>query len=162
MNRRPASWLMTGAGAALVVCTLFAYIQLVGAVASHHQALASVPRRATPSSQPSGTLVQTQAAGGDTIALTATPDPFGTYMFIVTVRNATGAPLQRATVEMVLTMPDMQMAALRLPLLPIDQPVPGTYAAQGVLAAGRWQAVVQVLAPGATQAAQATFRFSAT
>ncbi len=78
------------------------------------------------------------------------------------VQDAKGGPLENATVEMVLTMPDMQMAALRIPLAAIGPAAPGSYGAQGVLPAGRWQAVVQVLAQGAVQPVQATFRFSAT
>ena len=162
MNRRPASWLVTGAGAALVVGTVFAYHQLAGVFASRQHVAASALTQATPASQPNGTLAQTQTAGGDTVALTAAPDAFGTYTFIVVVRTATGVPLQGATVEMVLTMPDMQMAALRIRLSPANQQTLGAYEGQGVLAAGRWQAVVQVVAPDSTQAAQATFRFAVT
>jgi hypothetical protein len=154
MNRRLISCLITGAGAALVVCAIVGYNQLAGRLATSNQAAAT-------SGRPSGVVAQTQTAGGDTIALTAIPDPFGTYTFTVAVRNARGASLQGATVDVVLTMPDMQMAALRIPLPPISPPAPGAYQAQVALAAGRWQAVVRVLAPGARQPVQATFRFSA-
>lgn len=158
MNRR----LIAGAGAALVACTMLVSHQLADSFAGRNQAAASAPSQATLPGQSSGTVAQTQTAGGDTIGFTGTPDQFGTYTFTVAVRDAKGAPLQGATVGMVLTMPDMQMAALRIPLSPIGPPVPGAYQAQGVLAAGRWQAVVRVLAPGATHAAQATFQFMAT
>lgn len=145
-----------------MVCTVLAYHQLAHDLAGRSRAAAAAPSQATPSAQLSGAVAQTQTAGADTIAFTGTPDQFGTYTFTVAVRDAKGAPLLGATVGVVLTMPDMQMAALRIPLSPIGPTAPGAYQAQGVLAAGRWQAVVQVLAPGATHAAQATFQFLAT
>jgi hypothetical protein len=161
MNRWLISWRIAGAGVALGLCTVLVSTHLIASFAGRHQAGAVfAPSQASPSVWTSGIVAQTQAAGPDTIALTATPDPFGTYTFIVAVRDAQGVPLQGAAVDLVLTMPDMQMAALRIHAPPIVPPVPGTYQAQGVLAAGRWQAVVQVLAQGATHSAQATFRFT--
>jgi hypothetical protein len=159
MNRRLISWLSTGA--VVVLCAVVVFMHLIDAFASRAQAAAGfAPGQLTPSVPPSGLVAQTQIAAGDTIALTATPDQFGTYTFIIAVRDAKGAPLQGAAVDMVLTMPDMQMAALRIHVPPIVPPVPGSYSAQAVLAAGRWQAVVQVLALGATQPVHAIFRFS--
>jgi hypothetical protein len=162
MNRRLISWLIAGAGAALVIGATIISHQLVDGFGGRNQAAAGATGGAIPFDQSSGTVAQTQTASGDTIVFRAAPDQFGTYTFTVAVWDATGAPLQGATVGMVLTMPDMQMAALAIPLSPIGPRVPGTYEAQGVLAAGRWQAVVRVLASGASHAARATFQFMAT
>jgi hypothetical protein len=160
MNRRVLTWLVAGAGAALVAGALVAHLPSAGASARRQQA-APVQLRGAPSGRPAGLFGRARAAGGDTIALALTADQFGSYTFTVDVRDAAGAPVPGATVGMVLTMLDMRMAALRVVLPPSDPPAPGTYRSQGVLMGGRWQAVVQVLAPGATRPVEATFRFFA-
>jgi hypothetical protein len=160
VNRRLLSWRITGAGAAL----------LASAVLVAHGSLAlrsgvvTIGNHATAQSQATmcgrrGAVTQAQTAGGDTITLTASADQFGMCTFTVAVRDAKGVPLQGATVDAVLTMPDMQMPALRIALSPSSPPVSGAYQAQGVLAGGWWQAVVRVLAPGTTHAVRTTFRF---
>jgi hypothetical protein len=160
MNRRVLPWLVAGAGVALVAGALVAHRQPAGASAGRQPA-APVQLQGSPSGRPSGMSGQARTAGGDTIALALTPDQFGTYTFTVVVRDAAGAPLQGATVGMVLTMLDMRMAALQIALPPIGPPVPGSYRTQGVLMGGRWQAVVRVQPPGATRPVEATFRFFA-
>jgi protein SCO1/2 len=124
-------------------------------------AVASVPSRAATSGQPAGAISQTQVVGGEIVALTATPGRFGTYTFTVELMDASGVPTQGAAVDLQLTMTDMQMGSLRVHLAPITPTVPGAYQAQGVLSMkGQWQAVVQVVTPGATQPMQATFQFT--
>jgi hypothetical protein len=161
MNRRPIAWLVTGVSTVLVVCTLLAHDQLARVFASQSQAAASHPCNAATSDQLSGEIVRAQTVGAVTIGLTAAPDPFGNYTFIVTAQDANCAPLRGAKIDVVLTMPDMQMAPLRLVLSPVGPAAPGSYLGQGVLSAGRWQALVRVLAQGATQPVQAAFPFSA-
>jgi hypothetical protein len=115
-----------------------------------------------PSVESSATCAQTQVVGGEIVALTATPGRFGTYTFTVELMDASGAPSQGAVVDLQLNMPDMQMGSLRVHLAPVNPPTPGAYQAQGVLSMkGQWQAVVQIVTPGATQPVQATFRFPA-
>jgi hypothetical protein len=159
MNRRLISWLITGA--VVVLCAVAVSMHLTDTVAGHDQAATGfAAEQFTPTAWSSGRVARTQSVEGITIALTAAPDQFGAYTFIIAIRDAKGAPLQGATVDMVLTMPDMQMDPLRIHAPPIGAAVPGAYSAQGVLAVGRWQAVVQVLARSTTHAVQAAFGFS--
>jgi hypothetical protein len=154
MNRRLIACLGAGVGAALLVCVIAGYHHVAGRLADGNRAAAAP-------GQPSGVVAQTQTVGGETIALRAVVDAFGTYTLTIAVRDARGAPLQGAAVDAVLTMPDMQMAALQILLPPTGPSSPGAYQAQVALAVGRWQAIVRVLAPGTSQPAQATFGFSA-
>jgi protein SCO1/2 len=96
------------------------------------------------------------------VAFTATPGQFGSYDFTVTAQDPSGTPVQGAHVDIGLTMPDMAMSPLDVPLPPITPPIPGSYQARGVLSmAGSWQAKVRVIPSGATQPIIATFHFTA-
>ena len=161
MNRRPLRWLAIGAGSALVVCALLAHNQLAAVFANRTPATVPAQCHAATSDQPGGVIARAQTVGAVTIALTAAPDPFGSYTLTVTSRDANCAPLQGVTVDLVLTMLDMPMAPLHIVSAPVGPAAPGAYQGQGVLMAGRWQALVRVLAQGATQLVQASFLFSA-
>jgi protein SCO1/2 len=118
---------------------------------------------AAASGRSNGAFAQTQVASGEIVALTATPDRFGTYTFTVELMDANkGVPTQGAAVDLQLTMPTMQMGDLRVHAPAITPPVPGAYQAQGVLSMkGQWQVVVQVVVPGSSQPVRATFHFTA-
>lgn len=110
------------------------------------------------SGTPTSSYLATASDRGYRIAFTATPGQFGSYDFSVTVQDPSGVPLQGAHIVITLTMPEMVMTALDVPLAPIDPPIPGSYQARGVLSmAGVWQATVSVTPGGA----QTVFHFTA-
>lgn len=111
--------------------------------------------------QAAGTAIQTQNVNGATVSLTARPAQFGNYDFIVEVLDSTGKPVQNATVSLALTMPAMAMTPLTVTLGPTNPPVPGAYAANGVLSMyGQWQVTVKVQPAGGGAPLQTTFTFT--
>jgi hypothetical protein len=161
MHRRPVSWLVIGAGTALLVCTLLAHNQLAAIFTTHAAVTATALCHAAATGQPGGVITRAQTVGAVTIVLTAAPDPFGSYTFTVTAQGARCAPLQGAKVDMMLTMLDMPMAPLHIAPSPVGPAAAGAYQGQGVLMTGRWQALVRVFAQSATRPLQATFHFTA-
>lgn len=101
---------------------------------------------------PAHAITQRQTVQGYTVAFTALPGSFGTYSYTVTVQDAQGVPVQGATVTANLTMPDMRMAPISVPLAALAPGIPGAYRAQGVVAMlGHWRAAITVtLAGGVT------------
>jgi hypothetical protein len=161
MNRRPIPWLAAAAGAVLVVCLLLSHQQLAQVSAGLNQVGAPSPCRSAVISQLGGESAPVQVVGTDTIGFSSVPDQFLAYTFTVVVRSATCAPLQDATVALVLSMPSMpRMVPMRITLAAVGPSAPGAYQAQGVLMAGQWQALVRVSALGVAQPLQAAFPFS--
>jgi protein SCO1/2 len=109
-----------------------------------------------------GSFVQTQTVDGEALTLTAVPGAYGTYSFTVAAQDAQAQPLQGATVALDLSMTDMYMGDLVVPLRPVGFSAPGTYQATGVLSMyGQWQAIVEVTPQGSRQQVKATFTFTA-
>ncbi|HEV2238600.1 MAG TPA: FixH family protein, partial [Ktedonobacterales bacterium] len=101
-----------------------------------------------------------QTVQGYSVAFTALPGSFGTYVYTVTVQDAQGVPVQGATVTADLAMPDMRMVPLTVPMPALAPGVPGAYRAGNVVAMlGHWRAAVTVRIAGGG-VLRATFDYS--
>ena len=123
-------------------------------------AVMTAPVESRQASQIAGYFSQTQTNPGGTITLSGTPGQYGTYDFDVLVWDARSLPVQ-GTAVVELSMTDMNMGVLRIPLTALGDGMVGRYHAQGVLSmAGHWKAVVTVAPHGSGPAVQATFLFT--
>jgi protein SCO1 len=98
---------------------------------------------------PAEAIILRQTTKGYSVAFTAVPGTFGTYTYTVTVLDSQGVPVQGASVTADLTMPDMRMSTLSVPLPSLAPGIPGAYRATGVLSmVGHWRAAVTVALAG--------------
>jgi protein SCO1/2 len=105
------------------------------------------PTAASGAGQPSlgGGSSQSLNVGGDTIAFSATPGQYGSYVLGITLRDGRGAPVEGATVTADLIMADMVMEPEHIVLASDIQAGAGVYSARGVLTmAGPWQARIHI------------------
>jgi protein SCO1/2 len=109
---------------------------------------------------PANAVTQRHTVQGYTVAFTALPGSFGTYTYTITVQDAQGVPVQGAAVTADLTMPDMRMAPLTVPLPALAPGIPGAYRAEGVVAMlGHWRAAITV-GLGGGAALRSTFDYA--
>lgn len=155
LSRRMLDWLRREALLGMLV--LFC-VALLGAFAG---TLGAAPAggAAAPSS---GIYLNTVAAGSYALTLKVTPAAFGTNTFLVTVKDATGAPVPGAAVTITTKMLDMDMGEQTAQLQPLGSGDPGVYSGQSDLTmAGHWQVTAKLLPPGGQNFQPAIFTFSA-
>lgn len=105
-------------------------------------------------------FVQTQTSENYVITLRVTPATFGYNTFSVTLKDAQGAPVDSASVEILTTMLDMDMGVQSIKL---NGSSPGMYTGGSELPmAGHWQVSVKVTPSQSTQSFAVDFRFSTT
>jgi hypothetical protein len=106
--------------------------------------------------------VATQTAKSYAVTLRVSPATFGYNTFSVTLKDAGGALVNHASVEIFTTMLDMDMGTQSAKLSPA-QASPGVYTGGGELSmAGHWQVTVKVTPPSSSQSFAVDFKFSAT
>jgi hypothetical protein len=106
--------------------------------------------------------VGTQTVESYVVTLRVSPATFGYNTFTVTLRNAGGALVNNASVEIFTTMLDMAMPTQSAKLSPAKAS-PGVYAGGSQLPmAGHWQVEVKVTPPSGAQSFAVDFKFSAT
>jgi hypothetical protein len=106
--------------------------------------------------------VGTQTAHSYAVTLRVSPATFGYNTFSVTLRDASGALVNDASVEIFTTMLDMDMGTQSARLSPAKAS-PGVYTGGSQLPmAGHWQVEVKVTPPSSAQSIAVDFKFSAT
>ena len=106
--------------------------------------------------------VGTQTAQSYAVTLRVSPATFGYNTFSVTLKNASGALVNNASVEIFTTMLDMDMGTQSAKLSPAKAS-PGVYSGGSQLPmAGHWQVAVKVTPPSSAPAFAVDFKFSAT
>ena len=108
-------------------------------------------------------VVQTQSAENGVVTLRVSPATFGYNRFSVTVKDTKGMPVGHASVEIFISMLDMNMGTEPIKLKPPGGASSGQYTGGGELSmAGRWQVSVKVALSQNTPSFSVNFRFSVT
>jgi putative copper export protein len=114
------------------------------------------------SGQSKGPYIGTQTTGSYTVTMRVSPDIFGTNTFTVTLKDASGRPVDGAHVLIETDSLDMDMGIQTIHLREIGAAAPGSYGGQSELTmAGHWKATVILQVPGSRQPLTLDFQFSA-